>query len=237
MMEHKALWQHAVWPVVLNVVITLVLFFGIIWALVTFHGWYEPTWVTGWLGNIFEFFVGIVLALISIGVGLIAWLLLQAVLVGHFYGVLAAAAERRMGLGEDEIHEVPLRLGFIDALRDVRLMLLMLVAVTLLPFVPFVGLVLAPVVALYVETMVMGREFIDHPLSLRGARWTEKQKFVKRHRAHTLGFGAACLLLALTPLLGAVLLCPAVVGGVILHRRIALTDERAGWSWREPQTQ
>jgi CysZ protein len=234
MMEHRDLWRYAVLPFVFNLLITLVLLGLLILGLYGFHSWWQPPWVSGWVAAVAEVLVGILLAVVSLGLALIAWVVLQAVLCGFFYEKLAAAVERRLGVGEDEIREVPFWLGLLDVLRDLTFLVLMLIIVALLPFVPIVGLLIAPVVALYVQTVVIGREFLGFSLSLRGARWKQKRRFIKRHRAHTVGLGAACLFLALTPIVGAALLSPAVAGAVILHRRLAAADERAGWSWREP---
>ena len=77
----------------------------------------------------------------------------------------------------------------------------------------------------YFNWLILGSDFINHPLDLRGMRRAEKRAFVKKHRFHTLGMGAAVTLLLLIPILGAVLLTTAVAGSVLLHRRVTARSD------------
>jgi uncharacterized protein involved in cysteine biosynthesis len=73
----------------------------------------------------------------------------------------------------------------------------------------------------YFTSYTLGLEYFDYPLALRGLRRPEKLAFGRRHRLHVLGLGTAVAILALVPIVNAVLLTTAVTGAVLLHRQIA----------------
>jgi uncharacterized protein involved in cysteine biosynthesis len=68
--------------------------------------------------------------------------------------------------------------------------------------------------------LLFGSDYLDYPLALRGLRRHEKQEFLKRRRPYVLGLGTTVFLASLLPFVGAVLLAAAVVGAVLLHRRL-----------------
>ena len=74
--------------------------------------------------------------------------------------------------------------------------------------------------ALYYDSLLFGSDYLDYPLALRGLRRHEKQEFLKRRRPYVLGRGTTVFLASLLPFVGAVLLAVAVVGAVLLHRRL-----------------
>jgi len=134
-------------------------------------------------------------------------------------------APRGLGWPAGAIREIPFRYQVIDTLRDLAAMLLLNTGLLALNCVPVVGSIVAICGALYFNGYLLGRDFLDYPLALRGMRRCDKHAFCRRHRWPTLGLGVAVLLLALIPILGALVPTTATTGAVLLHRR--LTDDEA----------
>ena len=73
----------------------------------------------------------------------------------------------------------------------------------------------------YFTCSTLGFEYFDYLLSLRGLRRSEKLAFARRRRPFTLGLGTSVAVLAFVPIINAVFLTTAVVGAVLLHKRLA----------------
>jgi uncharacterized protein involved in cysteine biosynthesis len=89
-----------------------------------------------------------------------------------------------------------------------------------LHIIPVVGSVAAVGGSIYFDCWVLGLDYFEYPLGLRGKARREMRQFCKAHRLQTLGLGAAVLLMALVPVLSAVFLTTAATGAVLLHRRL-----------------
>ena len=94
------------------------------------------------------------------------------------------------------------------------------ILVVILVVVPGIGSVLGVAGSLYYDWLLFGEEYFDYPLALRGKRRQEKKDFIRRNRDYAMGLGAAVFLANFIPLVGSVLLATAVVGAVLLHRRL-----------------
>ncbi len=232
MWRHKGLWRFGVWPAIVNTLISLALLALVVLGLWRLHSWWEPPFVTGWVADVIEVIVGIFLTIIALAVAVLLWAILHGTLCGHFYSKLAAEVERRLGLDESQINEVPMTKQLVDVLRDLGLMGLVFVGLFALQLIPILGALLGVPLVLYFQYLILGRDFLDHPLSLRGARWHQKRRFIARHRTNVLGLGFVVSLIAFIPIVSAVLLTTAVTGSVLLHRRLAAEDEANGWDWR-----
>jgi uncharacterized protein involved in cysteine biosynthesis len=91
----------------------------------------------------------------------------------------------------------------------------------LLHVVPVLGSIVATVGSLYYDCWLLGLDYLEYPLGLRGRKPQEIRQFAKSNRPQTLGLGAAVLLMALVPVISAVFLTTATTGAVLLHRRLA----------------
>lgn len=130
-----------------------------------------------------------------------------------------------LGLPSEQIKEVPFAYQVGDTLRDVGFLAVVNTGCICVQIVPGVGSVLGVCGSYYFNCFTFGIDFLDHPLALRGIRRREKRAFAKRHRTHTLGLGTAVLGITLLPVINAVLLTTAVTGAVLLHRRLAASDD------------
>jgi CysZ protein len=218
--QHPRLWWHGVLPVVLNVLITgvvlLLLLVVAVWFVASLHPLFPAGW--GWLA--LEVLCAVGFLVLAVGLALVAWSLLQGVLCGHYLAKLACAVEIQLGLPPDQIQEVSWGYQVVDACRDVAALVAINGGFLLLHVLPGIGSVLGVAGSLYYDWLLFGAEYFDYPLALRGKRRDEKKQFIRRHRYYTLGLGAAVFLANFIPVVGAVLLATAVVGAVLLHRRL-----------------
>lgn len=220
MRQHRGLWRYGWIPVGLNLLISvaMLLLFYYLGSLL-FESWLPgfPEGLWGYFLKIIAVIGGILLLL---GVGIALWFLLGAIFCGFFYSRLARQAELLIGTPPSVLREVPLMYEIVYSLRTVSLLLLVNFGLLLAHLVPIVGSTLGVAAAFYFDFYFMGWEYFDYPLALRAKSYSEKKRFVKAHRFHTLGMGAAVLSFTFIPILGAILLTTSVVGSVLLHHRL-----------------
>jgi uncharacterized protein involved in cysteine biosynthesis len=224
--RHRSLWRYAVWPIVLNLVISVVVFLVLLgtalWVVWHLHPWLTQDLSGGWwwLAVLGEVVVGILLLLVCALAVVVTWKLLTGILCGYFYGRLAERVERDLGVADDELRSVSL----VHELLDTALSLTLLVTVNgtllLLNIVPVIGGLIAVIGGFCFTTFILGLDYMGIPLSLRGVRRGAQYGFAYRHRTHTMGLGTAVLVVEFIPILGAVLLTTAAVGAVLLHRKL-----------------
>ena len=225
--QHPRLWWYGVVPVVLNLLITgavlLLLLVAAVWFVVYLHPLFPAGW--GWVA--LEVLCAFGVLLLAVGLALIVWAFLQGSLGGYYLTKLAREVELHLGLSPDQMREVSWGYQFLDACRDVSALVAINGGFLLLHVVPGIGSVVGVAGSLYFDSMLFGEDYFDYPLALRGKRRHEKKDFIRRNRYYTLGLGAAVFLANFIPLVGAVLLATAVVGAVLLHRRLEATPDVA----------
>jgi CysZ protein len=221
MARHPGLWRYGIVPVLLNLLITTLLLVVLIALAVLFFRRLHPWFADGWGWTALEIVCGVALLACVLGLALLAYLVLQGILCGHFYGKLARQVELQLGVCPEEIREVPFSYQVADTLCDVGFLALVNAACIGVQIIPGIGSILGVCAGYYFNCFTFGLDYFDHPLALRGIRRKEKRAFAKRHRAHTLGLGTAVLALTLLPVINAVLLTTAVTGAVLLYRQLA----------------
>lgn len=221
MCRHPALWRYAVVPILLNVLITAVVFAILVGAAFYFAVKIHPRFAGGWGWRLLEVLAGLGLLAAAVGLALAAWVLLNGILCGHYHAKLAREVELQLGLPPDQVRDVPFSYQVADGFRDLGALLAINGGFLLLNVVPVIGSVIAIVGSLYFDCYVFGRDYMDFPLALRGRRRSDKKKFCRDHRGHTVGLGAAVLLCNFVPVVGAIPLSTAAAGAVLLHRRLA----------------
>ena len=227
MCRHPRLWRYAAVPVVLNLLITSAVLSLLLLAATYFAVKIHPKFAGGWGWRVLE--VGVAAALLAavVALSLGAWVLLNGILCGHYYGKLAREVELQLGMRPDQITDISLRAQVADTLLDLGALIGINVGLLALNVVPLVGSLAAVVLTLYFDWMIFGREYLDFPLSLRGMRRADKRAFARRHRGHTLGLGAAAFCCTFVPVVGSVVLSTAAVGAVLLHRRLQAAEGAA----------
>lgn len=229
--RHKSLWRFTVWPLLANVLITgLVLIFLTLmagWVLSVAHPWFQrrdglwPAWA-GWM---LEVVFAAVLLVVCLGAAVVLWKLLTGILCGYFYGMLAKEVETTLGIASGELRDLSLRYQAVDTLYDLTAILATQGGFFLVGLLPLIGAPLAIVGGLSLTWFIFGRDYLDFPLALRGMRRYDKRRFCRERLPHTLGLGSVVFVMQFVPILGALFLTTAVVGAVLLHRRLAANTQ------------
>lgn len=226
MCRQPGLWRFGVAPVLMNIVIT-----GLMLVLLVFAVIYAATSIDSWFGEngyaiYWEILAVCGLIVLTLGLVLAIWKLLEGILCGHFYGKLAREVELQLGTPSEELKEIPFSYQVADSVGDFVALVVINLGLLTLNCIPAVGSIVAVCGALYFNSLILGRDFLAFPTGLRGMRRSENRAFSRRFRFQTLGLGAAVLLFSLIPLVGAVLLTTAATGTVLLHQ--GLTPGRPG---------
>ncbi|OHB72302.1 MAG: hypothetical protein A2V70_16465 [Planctomycetes bacterium RBG_13_63_9] len=216
---HPHLWRYAVVPIVLSLLITgfaLVLF---LMALTGFVTYLHPLFPPGWAWLLLEVVCGILLLLLALGATLLTWMLLQAILCGHYYEKLARQVELQLGTRPEDLKGLSTGEQLLDALLDLALFVGVNLGFLFLHVIPGLGSIVAVLGSLYFTSYLFGAAYLGFPLCLRRRHRNERRAFIRRFRAQTVGLGIVVLLVSLLPLIGSLVLATAVVGAVLLHRR------------------
>lgn len=220
MRRNRPLWRYALAPIALNLLITGLLLALLVWAAVAFGMHLHPRFAGGFWLRALEVLVAVALGAATLGATAALWILFQAVLCGFFYGRLARQVELQLGTPPEELTELPFWREAADGLRLFLSLVGIHLGLLFLHLVPVIGSVAAVAGGVYFDCWLLGKEFLQFPLALRGLGRRELQTFAEQHRRTTLGLGAATLLLSLVPVVNAVLLTTAVTGTVLLRRRL-----------------
>ena len=220
MFHQPGLWRYGIIPVVLNMFISILVLVLLVVVAVNSVDFVHANIPEGWPWMIVKIISDIALFLLAIVGVFVIWLLLQVILCAYFYEKLARQVELLLGINPDELWDVPILDQISTAVRDVIKLVIVNVGLLVLHLVPVIGSVAAMCGSFYFNFLVLGSEFFVFPLDLRGRLRVEKRQFVRQHRYHTLGLGAAVMFLLLLPIIGSVLLTTAVTGSVLLHRRL-----------------
>lgn len=220
MCRNPSLWAYGIWPVILNVLVAIV-----VWLGAFLVGQWLLDWATEGLGDglwdqvkWWVYFAAMLV--LTLGIGFIAYLVLMSVFCSVSFSKLARRVEIHLGSTEEELVEVSTIAGILDALRASFKLIAINVLLLFVHVVPGIGSLVAISVGLYIDSFILGSEFLGIPLELRGKRWLERQEFAKTWRGATLGIGANVTGLMLIPIVGAVFQTMTVVGAVLVYRRL-----------------
>jgi uncharacterized protein involved in cysteine biosynthesis len=222
----RPLWKYAAAPIAVNVAITAALVAFLILAFAWATSAVKPRFdaaTVDWPAPVrfgAELAVAVVLLIAFVGIALILWRILTGVLCGLLYELLAKRVEEELGVAPGELRGLSFSYQVADTLYDLAALAAIHATFFLVGLLPLVGAPLAVAGDFGFTWFLFGADFLDFPLALRGGRRKEKRRFCREHLSHTLGLGAAVFVLQLIPLMGALFLTTAVVGAVVLHRRL-----------------
>ncbi|HEX8914393.1 MAG TPA: EI24 domain-containing protein [Humisphaera sp.] len=223
MLAHPALWRYAVWPVLINLVLTAVVLGTLVAAAVWFayrlHPWLRDRYDGSAWGVTLEAAAAVGLLVAAVTAALVTWVLLGGILAGHFNSKLVRQVEIQLGTPAEALREVAIRYQVADTLRDLAALLGINAGLLVLNVIPGLGSVAAAGLGVYLDGFLLGFDYVDLPMALRGMRRADKLARARRHRWETTGLGTAVLLLNLVPVVGAVLLATAAVGATLMHRQ------------------
>jgi uncharacterized protein involved in cysteine biosynthesis len=227
--RYPSLWQYGVWPVLTNVAVAFAS------LLITFYvgttAWksFTPELPISWWAPIVEWIGLIAILALAISVGLISCMLLQSVFCAWAFSKLAYRVELFLGASPDDLVDIAIPAQIIDALRASLKLLVINVALLFLNLIPVAGSIAALAIGYYMNSLILGSEFLGYPQELRGVRWTRRHEFAKTWLPSTLGLGTIVAGLMLIPVVGALFQTTALVGAVLLYRRInGLPDSPSG---------
>ena len=218
--SRPTLWRFAIWPILINIVVSLASLLIAYQAGSHFWQSYANSLPIVWWATVVKWCLFLVVVVIALTVAFVAYLLLQSVFCAWFFSQLARQVDLFLGTRPDELTDPPIVAQISDALRASIKLLIVNVFVLLLNVIPVVGSIAALVIGLYVDAFILGSEFFGYPLELRGIRWRDRQRIAKAHLGTTLGLGTVVSLLFLIPILGPAIQATSVVGAVLLFRRI-----------------
>lgn len=222
--RNKKLWWWVLPPALVNTLITLFSLVGAValsWVLIE---WAWPMYGDSFWQWVFKITVSIGIVLGVIGLTAVAWLILTSVCAGYFLSVLAARVEKTLGLADDEVHDISLIREGVEAALETAVVLSIHGAALLAQFIPVAGTVVSVPVVLVTDAYVFGWEILSYPMGVRGMTLKERAAFIKRHRPETVGLGTTVLPTAIIPVVGALVMCFATVGAVLLYRDLIERD-------------
>ena len=209
---------------------------GVLYAFfIYFAVTYFNVWVTdlaqgeSWLGwPVVRHFWWILYALLLVVACYFTFVPLGALLCASFSDHLSGKIEDLLMTGQEKES----RVGYVEVLAVscahglLRFALLVVVVLVLLPLqlIPVVGWI--PLT--YAFIFFLAWEGFEYSLSRHGYGFLEKLRFLKRHRAASLGLGAAGFLLLLVPLTALVVLPMLAASGTVLYCEFARAQTGEG---------
>jgi uncharacterized protein involved in cysteine biosynthesis len=227
MAARPRLWRYGWLPILANLLITGLIFLGLIAAGYDAFLRLSPDFGAGWGQVLIGMLLVLVLASAVLAGVFLAWVVLQGLLCDYFYGKLAERVERELGITPGEIRSLSLRQTTADTFHEFTYLAGASFVCLSLQCLPPIGTIVGWICGYYFLCLTLGMNYLNFPLSFRGWRRAEKREFARRHRAPTLGLGTAVALMTFIPLLNAILLTTAVVGAVLLYRKLGSPDSAA----------
>lgn len=224
LLNHRSLWGWVLVPALVNIVVmsgSLYLSFRYTTSLLerwlTDDAWYSAA--LGFLGDLVAF-------LISVLIGIIAFVTVAALLAAPFNDWLGVETRKLLG------YRTPRQLrfwanlggvfrGLVEAFKEVVFFLMISAVLFVLGLTPVVGAVV-PFIAVPFVWYGLAFSTITPCMSDRDLSFREKRTVLRANRWAVFGFGSACFVVFFIPLAGFFLLPAAVVGGALLvHERLA----------------
>lgn len=229
-----SLWGYVAVPLVLNFVVGIVLYAGLL-----FFGWESveglllnlSTWLDTWVAKLPAWLSFLEYLIIGLGFLLhfllvVGLLLLVGFLLVQFGVLLGAPWYGKLSERLEELQTGQLQIIEVGMVRDVsrailfELKKLALLAgiglpLLLLNFVPGVGTVVAAIGGVTLAAMLVCLDFLDAPLERRRLRFREKLGIVLRSLPASAGFSLVCLGLVTIPLLNLLTIPLCVASGTL----------------------
>lgn len=171
--------------------------------------------------------LSVVVYLLLLLVAAMVWKLFSALSCGYLFGVLAMRVEEALGTPASQLRGVSFVYETLGALLSFFVLLLLNIVLIAVAFIPLVGTTIALVVGTVLTCWVMGVDYFGLAWALRGApRWTQYARATS-HNSHAIGLGTVVFFSEFVPIVGGVVLTLAVIGGVLVQRKISLKPPAA----------
>lgn len=149
-----------------------------------------------------------------------------------FYMALTAAVQRRVSPRSPENNRNPLVTFFAGMVQQIprfaylgKWLLATLLATILLGWIPLVNFLLTPIWILF-SSWVLVVCMSDFPLGARGMPFREQIHLIRQHKARCFGYGLACSLFGLLPVLQLLLMPVATAGITVLWSQVLDAPQR-----------
>ncbi|MBE7452104.1 MAG: EI24 domain-containing protein [Kofleriaceae bacterium] len=216
---HPRLWAWVIAPAL----VTLVLLLAAIWGVAATA---SPlvAWLTGWMPDAIERWAGwLAWLVVLVALGLAALLVfvpVAGVVAGPFNELLSEAVEARLtGVAGPRFSLAALvrdaLLGLLHGLRRLAVAIGGALLLFTLSFVPVVGTLGAPALALWRAARAAAYDCYDAVLARRRLSYAAKGAYLSRHRQRTFGLGATVAALLLVPGVNLVALGLGAVGATL----------------------
>ena len=229
---HRSLASYAILPTIVNIIITAFVF-GLLVVLVGaaavwMHSYFTAGQTGGWwwLYLCLEILATLVLLFVCGGIAIIVWKFMTGILCGYFYGKLAERVERQLGIEDDEIKSITFFYELVGTVIDIALLIVITGVGFACNLLPVVGSAVGLIGGVYFSAMVLGMSQLAYPLGMRGYNRMEQLNYARKNMSRTAGLGTVVYLFEFLPIIGALFVTAAIVGGVLLHRRIEACEAR-----------
>lgn len=219
--QHPTLWPYLLPAALVNVLITGVALAVLIVAAVVLWGWVAPAFGEGWWQTTLMVLAIVGIAAVGVGITMVCWMLFQNIIAGHLLSKLAERVEKQLGIEDGQIASVPFVWQVKDGLLDTALVVGIHGTAFVIGLIPVLGTLAGFFAAVAADALVMGNDFMGHPMKLRGMTFSERKAFVRRHLPETMGIGLVTLPLGLVPVVGGFVAAFSLVGTVRLYRELA----------------
>ncbi|WP_304639055.1 sulfate transporter CysZ [Pseudomonas sp.] len=219
--RQPGLRRFVVIPLFLNLAVFIA---GITWAVRRFRAWMEELvpQLPAWLGFL-EWLLWPLFAVVLLMVLFFSFTMLANLIASPFYGFLAdRVAERERGLVsappslKDVMLVVPRSVA--RELRKIGYYLPRLIGLLLLTLVPVINLIASPLLILF-GIWMMAVQYLDYQADNDQISFTDMLRWMRGHRALSLGFGLPVYIGMLIPLVNLIVMPAAVAGSTLLWIR------------------
>ncbi|HVK72998.1 MAG TPA: EI24 domain-containing protein [Kofleriaceae bacterium] len=222
--KHSSLWGWVIAPAA----VTLVLLGATIWGvlrladpLVAKAARWLPDWLAGWASGLLWL---LVVAALAIG-ALLVFVTIAGTVAGPFNELLSEAVEQRLtGVRGPRFSLTgflrALVVGLVHGVRRLVVYLVGVVVVFAIAFIPVIGTIAAAVLGFLLAALSASYDCYDAVLSRRDLSYAAKQAYLRKHRARTLGLGAAVAGLLLVPVVNLAALGLGAIGATLAAREL-----------------
>lgn len=221
--RNRNLWQYVLVPCILNIIIGIILY---IFVLFTAFQALEQLFANVPDSPLVEFFTTILNSLLIIVLFIaIGFLLVRfgVVLGAPWYSTLSEKLEHIRS--QQPAPQIPITIGSIASdiwrallfeLQKLLLTIMVGLPLLLLNLLPPIGTTIATVGGIALATLIAWLDFLDPPLSRRGASFNKRIGILRRNLLLHSGFGLICFGLISIPLLNLLAIPLCIAAGTLL---------------------
>lgn len=225
LLAHPRLLAYAAFPTLINIILILTLFFFGMHFSQSLANYIIPG-QDQWYWVVLSYTIQIVLVLVLIVFGAVVFYILAGIICVPFNEVLSQKTEQ---LFDGVKTEEPFSLGLLtrdiiislkNEIKRTAIMLALLLFLLIVFLIPVVGKIFYLIFGNIIAMLFLAYDNLDYPLARRRLPFTVKWRFIFRHFASCLGFGAGALISVVIPFLNFVVIPLTVVGATILFCEI-----------------